>query len=357
MFSTAGDPVLRLRTFVIRRLLLLIPVLLGVSLFVFALTRIAGDPAAAYITEKMGPQQIAIIKEQFHLNAPIPEQYYYWLDGVVHGNWGYSKVDGVPVTTAIANHFPATFELTLVSMVIAVVIGITMGTISAVRRDTAVDHSTRMVALAGVALPIFVLGLIMQYIFSYQLGWLPINGDKDVQGLYLINAPSWFLSNGTTSPTGYLLLDTIFHNDWTRFIDALQHIILPAITLSFSSIAIITRIMRGSMLEVMNLDYVKTARSKGLPERVVIKKHARRNALIPTTTVVGLSFGGLLGGAVLTESIFSWPGLGRWSAQSTLTNDWASILGFTLITAVIYVLANLIVDIMYAYLDPRVRLE
>ena len=348
---------MKLRTFIIRRLLLLIPVLIGVSLFVFILTRIAGNPAAAYITDRMGPQQIAIIKEQFHLNAPLPEQYFYWLDGVIHGNWGYSKVDGIPVTTAIMNHFPATFELTLVSMLIAVIIGITAGTISAVRRDTVVDHTTRIVALAGVALPIFVLGLILQYIFAFQLKMLPTNGDKDVQGLYLINAPFWFLSNGTTAPTNFLLFDTIIHNDWPRFVDAFQHIILPAITLSFSSIAIITRIMRGSMLEVMNLDYVKTARSKGLPEKVVIKKHARRNALIPTTTVVGLSFGGLLGGAVLTESIFSWPGLGQWSAQSTLRNDWASILGFTLLTAVIYVLANLIVDVMYAHLDPRVRLE
>jgi peptide/nickel transport system permease protein len=212
-------------------------------------------------------------------------------------------------------------------------------------------------ALSGVALPIFVLGLILQYIFAFQLGWLPIQSDRDIQNLYLFNQPSWVGANGLSTPTGYLLLDTLINNDSTRFIDAFQHIILPAITLSFGTIAVITRIMRGSMLEVLSLDYVKTARSKGLPEKVVIRKHARRNALIPTTTVVGLSFGALLGGAVLTESIYSWPGLGRWSAQSTLTNDWASILGFTLLTAVIYVLANLIVDVMYAYLDPRVRLE
>jgi dipeptide transport system permease protein len=346
-----------MRTFIIRRLLLLIPVLIGVSLFVFALTRIAGNPIAAYVTDRMTPEQINIIKDQFHLNAPIYEQYYYWLDGVIHGNWGYSKVDGVPVTTAIEIHFPATFELTLVSMVIAVVIGIALGTISAVRRDTAVDHATRIVALSGVSLPIFVLGLILQYIFAFQLGWLPINYDRNIQALYLSDTPSWVQSSGVTSPTGFLLIDTAIHGDWARFVDAFQHIILPAITLSFGTIAILTRIMRGSMLEVMNQDYVKTARSKGLPERVVIRKHARRNALIPTTTVVGLSFGGLLGGAVLTESIFSWPGLGFWSARSTLANDWASIMGFTLLTAVIYVLANLIVDIMYARLDPRVRLE
>jgi peptide/nickel transport system permease protein len=154
-----------------------------------------------------------------------------------------------------------------------------------------------------------------------------------------------------------LLIDTLINLDWTRFIDALQHIILPAITLAFGTIAVITRIMRGSMLEVLSQDYVKTARSKGLSEKVVIKKHARHNALIPTTTVVGLSVGGLLGGAVLTETIFGWPGLGRWSASALLSDDTGSIMGFVLLTALIFVIANLIVDVMYAYLDPRVRLE
>ncbi|MCJ7517420.1 MAG: ABC transporter permease, partial [Methanomassiliicoccales archaeon] len=157
--------------------------------------------------------------------------------------------------------------------------------------------------------------------------------------------------------TGFRLIDTILNGNWTMFGDAFLHIILPAITLSFGTIAIITRIMRSSMLEVMNLDYVRTARSKGLPERLVIRKHARRNAMIPTTTVIGLSFGGLLSGAVLTESIFSWPGLGRWSASATLNNDWNAILGFTLLAAFIYVVVNLAVDVLYAYLDPRVRLE
>ena len=348
---------MKMRTFIARRLLLLIPVLIGVSLFVFFLTRVAGNPAAAYETARMTPAQIEAIKQQLHLYSPIYEQYYYWLDAVVHGNLGYSQVSGLPVLTAMETYFPATAELTIVSMIIAVIFGISTGTVSAVRRDTPIDHATRVMALSGVSLPIFVLGLILQYVIAYKLGWLPITGDRNIQVLYLANTPNWIQASGLSSPTGMLVLDTLIHGDWTRFIDALQHIILPAITLAFGTIAVITRIMRGSMLEVLNQDYVKTARSKGLSERVVIRKHARRNALIPTTTVVGLSVGGLLGGAVLTETIFGWPGLGRWSASALLSDDTGSIMGFVLLTAIIFVIANLIVDVMYAYLDPRVRLE
>jgi len=320
-----------------------------VSIVVFSLTRIAGNPIAAYVTERMTPQQIAVIEERFHLSEPVYVQYFYWLDGLVHGDWGYSQTAHLPVTEAIAAYFPATFELTLVSLLIAIVLGIALGTVSAVRRDTPVDHATRVMALSGVSLPIFWLGLMLQYIFAFQLKWVPLEGRFDV---YLGLAQPKL-----TQYTGFRLIDTLLNGNLVLFGDAVTHIILPAITLSFGTIAIISRIMRSSMLEVLNQDYVRTARSKGLPERLVTRKHARRNALIPTTTVIGLSFGGLLGGAVLTESIFNWPGLGRWSATATITNDFASILGFTLLSAFIYVLVNLAVDVLYAYLDPRVRLE
>jgi ABC-type dipeptide/oligopeptide/nickel transport system permease component len=341
---------MRMRTFIIRRLLLLIPVLLGVSIFVFMLTRIAGNPAAAYITERMTPAQIEQVMERYHFNEPLWVQYFYWLNGILHGDWGYSRSANLPVTDAIKEFFPATFELTMVSIIIAVVVGIALGTISAVRRDTPTDHTTRIMALAGVCLPVFILAIILQYVFAFSLGWFPVVGRFD-ENLY--NEVSW----ADYRITGFLLIDTLLHTDLTRFEDAVWHLILPAICLSFGSIAIILRIMRGSMLEVVNQDYIKTARSKGLPEKVVVKKHARRNALIPTVTVIGLAFGALLGGAVLTETIFSWPGMGRWAATATAANDSAAILGFTLITALIYVLVNLVVDIMYAFLDPRVRLE
>lgn len=339
---------MKLGAYIARRLLLLIPVLLGVSVFIFTLTRVGGDPAAAYIHDKMTDAQIASIYEKFHLNDPIYVQYWYWLDGILHGDWGYSKTARAPVTTAIARYLPATFELTLISIIIAVSVGIGLGTISAVRRNKPVDHVTRIMALSGVSLPIFWLGLMLQLVFYSRLRWFPVGGRYD-ELLYL--------SQGSiTKYTGFWTLDTLLNGNLTLFADALWHLILPAITLSFGTIAIITRIMRSSMLEVLGQEYVKTARSKGLPEKVVIKKHARKNALIPTTTVVGLSFGGLLGGAVLTETIFQWPGMGQWSTRAIITNDWASILGFVLVTAIIYVIANLVVDILYAFLDPRVRL-
>ncbi len=340
---------MKMRTYIIRRLLLLIPVLIGVSIFVFTLTRLAGDPAYAYVGERVSPDQLDAIREKYHLNEPIYVQYMYWLDGVVHMDWGYSRVASSPVTAAIAKFFPATFELTLLSILIAVVVGIALGSLSAIRKDTPVDHATRIMALSGVSLPIFWLALMLQFVFYLQLGWFPA-GDR-------LTDPVQISHPGFASYTGFMLIDTLLNGDLNLFGDALWHLILPAVTLSFGTIAIVTRMMRSSMLEVMGQDYIKTARSKGLPEKVVIRKHARRNALIPTTTVVGLAFGGLLGGAVLTESIFYWPGLGRWSVAATTRNDWASILGFTLLTAMIYVSVNLIVDLLYAYLDPRVRLE
>jgi len=338
---------MRLASYIAKRLLLLIPVLLGVSILVFTLTRFAGDPAAAYATEKTTDAQLDLIREKFHLNEPIINQYWYWLDGVFHGDWGYSRSARLPVTDAIVEFFPATFELTLISMVIAVVIGVALGTISAVKRDTPVDHGTRIMALSGVSLPIFWLALMLQYVFYYAIPIFPAAGQYGDK----------YILTGVPDYTGFLLVDSLLAGNLPLFGDAIMHIVLPAVTLSFGSIAIITRIMRSSMLEVLNQDFVKTARAKGLSEKVVIRKHARRNALIPTTTVVGLSFGGLLGGAVLTESIFSWPGLGRWSSTAILSNDWASILGFVLLVSIIYVFVNLIVDLMYAYLDPRVRLE
>ena len=337
-----------MRTYIVRRLLLLIPVLLGVSILVFTLTRVTGDPAAAYITEKMTIEQVEAIKESLHLNDPIYIQYIYWLGGMLQGDWGISKVNAdEPVTKSIAEFFPATFELTMVSIIFAIIIGIALGTISAVRRDKPIDHATRLLALSGVSIPVFVLALILQFVFYYHLGWFPSGGRISDQ----------YIIEGFTEYTNFYLIDSLLNGRFDMFLNVAWHLVLPAITLAFGTIAIITRMMRSSMLEVLGQDYIKTARSKGLPEKTVINKHARRNALIPTTTIIGLAFGGLLAGAVLTESIFYWPGLGRWSVAALLVNDWASILGFTVLIAIVFVLANLIVDILYAYLDPRVRLE
>jgi ABC-type dipeptide/oligopeptide/nickel transport system permease component len=342
---------MRLWAFILRRLLLLIPVLLGVSLIVFALTGLAGPRWTAYTTTDHPTQaQIAYIEEQYHLNEPQWVQYLYWLNGILHGDWGYSKSAKLPVTDAIAKKFPATAELTFVSIFFAVIIGMSIGTISAVKKDRPIDHSTRMIALIGVSLPIFWLGLILLNIFYLQVSWFP-RGDR----ISIQYSPG--LPDGIQTTTGFYVIDAILMGDIEILQNVLWHLVLPAITLSFASIAILTRIMRSSMLETLNLDYVKTARSKGLPENVVIKKHARRNAMIPFVTTTGLVIGGLLTGAVLTETIFNWQGLGRWSTSAITSNDIAAIMGFTLLAAIIVVIVNLVVDIIYAYLDPRVILE
>jgi dipeptide transport system permease protein len=330
---------------VIRRLLLLIPVLIGVSILTFIIMRAAGDPVTAYLQnpEKTSEKQIHLIELKYHLNEPIYVQYWYWLNGVLHGDMGQSRTSRESVTDTIMHKFPATFELALISTVVAVAAGIATGTRAAVKANSAFDQTTRLSSLVAVSIPVFWLGLILMMIFYRGLGWLPGPGRLGASDhIHVI--------------TGFYIVDSILDLNFGTFLDVCAHLVMPSVTLAFASTAIIVRMMRSSMLEVLGAEYVRTARAKGLPESVVIKKHARRNALIPTVTVVGLSFGGLLGGAVLTETVFSWPGLGQWSAQAALNLDTAGIMGFVLLTAVIYVLSNLIVDLAYAFLDPRVRL-
>lgn len=341
---------MKLRDYIIRRLLLLVPVLLGVSVIVFALTRAAGDPASLYITERMTEQQIQAVYERYGFDQPVWVQYVRWLGGLLTGDMGYSRSVNLPVAEAIARFFPATFELTTVAIVIAVLFGIPLGILSGTRRNKPVDHATRVVALAGVSIPIFWLAILLQYIFYFQLGWAPPGGRFDpsrANDLYFV----------IPQRTGFYTLDSILALNFDGFLDALVHLVLPAAALSYASLAVITRLMRSSMLEVMGAEYIKTARAKGLSEKVVVRKHALRNALIPTTTIVGLSYGGLLGGAVLTETIFNWPGLGQWSVNAIRGLDVAAVLGFTMLAAIVYVLVNLVVDVAYAYLDPRIRLD
>lgn len=342
---------MRLRDYILRRLLLLVPVLLGVSVITFALTRMVGDPAAIYIDERcsLNPACVDFIHHKYGFDQPVVVQYWAYMHGVLVGDLGYSRTAGLPVTQAIAGKLPATFELATAAMVLAIVFGIPMGVISATRRDKPVDHLTRTVALVGVSLPVFWLGLMLKIVFYDKLPLLPVTGrySGTMYDLPGATVPLW---------TGLYTLDAMKAGSLNGFVDAIKHLVLPSVTLAYVTMATIVRMMRSSMLEVLNQEYIKTARSKGLSEKVVIKKHARRNALIPTTTVIGLSFGGLLGGAVLTETIFDWPGLGQWSASAVVRLDNAAIMGFTLLSAIVYVLANLVVDILYAYLDPRIRL-
>lgn len=340
---------LQLLTYVVRRLFLLIPVLLGVTILTFAIMRAAGDPVTAYLTnpEQIDERRIQEIIDKYQLDEPTWTQYIYWLKGVLEGDLGYSQMSHLPVSETLALKLPATFELALTSTLIAVFVGIRMGTVAAVRVNSWIDQTTRVVSLVAVSIPVFWLGLLLLMVFYNQLHWFPGPGRYTAAEFNL---------NDLKHYTNILLIDTLLNGRWDFFKDAVMHLVLPSITLAFASTALIVRMMRSSMLEVLGAEYVRTARSKGLPEKTVINKHARRNALIPTVTVIGLGFGGLLGGAVLTETIFTWPGLGAWAAQAAINLDTAGIMGFTLLTAIIYVLANLVVDLAYAYLDPRVRL-
>jgi len=342
---------MKLRDYIIRRLLLLIPVLIGVSVIIFIITRLGGqNPATLYITDRMTDRQIAAIYAKYGFDQPLYTQYWNWLVGVFQGDLGYSRSARMPVLQAIIEKFPATFELTTVSIIIAVLIGVPLGILSAKNRNKPVDHASRIFSLAGVSIPIFWLAVMLQFIFYLQLHWFPMGLRFDDK-----MASVWY--NAVPQITHFYTIDSLLAGNWGAFGDALYHLCLPSLALSYASMAVIARLMRSSMLEVFGMEYIKTARAKGLSEKVVVRKHAVRNALIPTTTIIGLSYGGLLSGAVLTETIFSWPGLGRWSTDAVTGADRAAILGFTMLAAIVYVIVNLIVDIAYAYLDPRIRLE
>src|SRR2546425_4789117 len=348
---------MKLWEYIVRRLLLLIPVLIGVSIITFALTRSVGDPAAIYIDERcsLNPDCVAAIHHRYGFDQPIPVQYVRYMQALFAGDLGYSRTAALPVTEAISQKFPATLELAAASMILAVLFSIPLGVLSATKRDKPIDHATRIFALSGVSIPVFWLALMLKwtlYLRAFELfgtSIFPPQGRSESSLYGVPGAP-------VHAVTKLYTIDAILAGNWHGLGDALWHLALPSITLAFGTMAVITRMMRSRMLEGLHQEYIKTARSKGLDERVVIKKHARRNALIPTTTVIGLAFGGLLGGAVLTETIFDWPGLGQWSASAVVRLDNAAIMGVTLLSAIVYVFANLLVDIMYAYLDPRIRL-
>lgn len=339
---------MKLRDYIIRRLLLAIPVVLGVLSITFVLSYMVGNPLALYITERTPRDAIPGIIAQHGLDQPIYIQFFYYLRDIAAGDWGYSRSASMPVMQAIATKLPATIELSISAMIFAVVLGIPLGILSATKKDKPQDHVTRIIALAGVSMPIFWFALILKYVFFYQFNqWgLPFLPEGDRYSYVYIQY---------TPITNFLLVDSLITLNFRLFFDAIVHLIMPGFALGYLTLAVITRMMRSSMLEVLKEDYITLARSKGLRDRVVIYKHALRNAMIPTITVIGLAFGGLMTGAVLTETIFSWPGVGRWSTRAILNSDIPSINAFTLLVAFIFVGANLIVDLIYGTLDPRIR--
>jgi dipeptide transport system permease protein len=343
---------LELRSYIIRRLLLLVPVLFGVSLFIFGITSRFSpiQRAMLYVRDAKQLADLPGIIHLYGLDRPFVVQYWTWLSQVLSGNLGYSKIVSMPVWDALWHYLPATLEIAIFATPLIILLGILLGSTAAAHKDKPVDHATRVVAILGWSLPLFWLGLILIMIFyGFFQGLLP-PGRLSIQMDIVVNSAPF------VRYTHINTIDAILNLNGPVLLDALRHLILPVVTLSVTHMAFIMRLMRSSMLESLGKGYILTARAKGLNERVVVSKHARRNALIPVITVSGYLFAGLAGGAVITETIFNYKGIGWWAWQSAVTLDIPSVLGFALFSAVLFVLINLIVDVLYTRVDPRVRL-
>ncbi|MER3479276.1 MAG: peptide ABC transporter permease [Meiothermus sp.] len=326
-----------------RRLLGLIPVLLGISLLVFLfLHLIPGDPAVVLLGERASPEQVEALRERLGLNQPLPNQYMLFLRNLLTGDLGTSHFNLLPIRDQLASRWPATFELALSAMLFAVILGVPLGILAAVRKNSLWDNASTIFSLIGVSMPVFWLGLLLIYLFAVNLQWLPPSGRISIEG-----------GSGFKLISGFFLLDALLQR--RALGDVLSHLILPALTLGTIPLAILMRITRSAMLEVLSQDYVRTARAKGLAERVVIFRHALKNALLPVVTIIGLQFGTLLGGAILTETIFSWPGIGSWIYEGILNRDYPVVQGGVVFVALIFVVVNLLVDLSYALLDPRIQ--
>ena len=354
--------------FILRRLLLSIPVLFGIVFLVFALARILpGDPCKAALGERATAAICDDFDRRYGLTEPIPVQFGIYLGQLAHGDLGNSIRQSRPVATILVERFPVTVELTLCALLFAIVVGVTLWLLSATKRNSPLDVGTMMVANLGVSTPVFVLGLILAAAFALWLKGtpfaLPPSGRLSA-GIHVEPLTVAWGMGKVGGPLGSVLafvsnmniFTALLTGQWRALGDALRHMILPMVALGTIPMAIIARMTRSSMLEVLGLDYVRTARAKGATERLVLMRHALRNALLPVVTVIGLSLGALLSGAVLTETIFNLPGLGRTITEAITARDYIVVQGLTLMTAVIYLVVNLIVDISYAYLDPRIRL-
>ncbi len=339
--------------FIARRLLLLPLVAFGVSALIFALLQFLTPAmrASLYVTD---PKQFAALPDiirKYHLDQPAYVQYGDWLVQIAHGDLGWSETAREPVADAIRGYFPATLELGLYSFVFILVIGVWLGTASAVHKDQILDHISRFTSISGASLPTFVWGLLLLMIFYGHFGWFP-------PGRLSLDADLFVRSSEFHPYTGLMTVDALLNGQWWIFWDALQHLVLPVATLTYFLTAVLVRITRSSMLETLRTDYVRTARAKGLPQRDVVDKHARRNALIPVVTLASfLLFVNLLAGVVITETVFNWPGIGRWGVGASQQLDIAGVTGFALLLAALVVIGNLMSDVLYAVIDPRIRLQ
>ena len=331
--------------FVVRRLLQLIPILFGLSILLFAWLRLLpGGPASALLGERATPERVAAINRAYGLDQPIWVQYWRYVTRVIRFDFGDSITDGRPVTRVLLDQFPGTVELTFAALVFAVTIGIPLGYFAARRQGSALDGASVIGSLIGITIPVFFLAFLLKYVFAVRLGWLPPSGRQDVR----IDA---------THITNFFVLDGVLTRELDASWDAIKHLILPGIALGTIPLAIIVRITRAAVLDVVNEDYVRTAEAKGLTTAVIRRRHVLRNALLPVLTVIGLQTGLLLSGAILTERVFAFPGIGQEIADSIFNKNYPVLQGAILFIAVLYVVINLVVDILYGLLDPRVRVR
>ncbi len=332
-----------MRAFLLKRLLLLIPTLLGISVLVFLMVHLVpGDPAQVMLGERASASSVEALRHQLGLDRPLHIQFGRYLAGLLEGDLGRSIKTHERVSVELLSRFPATIELTLASMALAMILGISAGLLSAVRRGSLLDYLGMTASLMGVSMPIFWLGLILIMTLALAAGLFPVSG-RISSTLFIPSA------------TGLYLVDSLLVGDVRAFGDALWHLVLPAVTLGTVPAAVIARMTRSSMLEVLREDYVRTAWAKGLSERAVVLRHGMKNAFIPILTVISLQFGYLLGGAVITETIFAWPGVGRWLLLAVYARDFRAIQGGVLLIATTFVIINLLTDLFYAWLDPRIK--
>ena len=331
--------------FVVRRLMLLLPILIGLSILVFLWVRaLPGDPAAALLGERATEESIAQVREQYGLDRPVYIQYLAYMRLVLRGDLGTSIKSRRPITEEISRRFPATVELAGAAMLFAVVVGIPLGFFSAKRHGGVFDNASLVGSLLGISIPIFFLALILKWLFAVELGLFPTIGRQSAE-------------ISIDHPTNFYVLDGIIALDPVATSDAIWHLVLPAIALGSIPLAIIARITRAAVLDVQNEDYVRTARAKGLASSIVDRRHVFRNAMLPVVTIIGLQAGLLLSGAILTETVFAIPGMGSWLAEAIEARDYPVLQGGILFVAIIFVLVNLLVDVSYALVDPRVRLS
>jgi peptide/nickel transport system permease protein len=335
--------------YILKRLGLLIPTLLGVATIVFFMVALSpGDPARVMLGERANAQQLEQLREDLGLDKSLSEQYWLYLQRMVQLDFGESIKTGRPVMEEISELYPATLELAFWAMVFAAVAGVLMGVASAIKKNTWIDYTAMVGALVGVSMPVFWLALVLIMVFSVGLGWFPTGGRINVRFFF-------------ESITGVYLLDTFIYmvrdGNTEYFLDALRHLVLPAVALGTIPLAIIARVTRSSMLEVLKQDYIKTARAAGISERRVIFRYALKNALLPIITVLGIQFGLLLSGAILTETIFAWPGIGRWLYTAIQARDYPAVQGGVIVISTSFVLINLVVDILYSLVNPRIRLQ